>query len=150
MTRDEAERMVQILEAEAQADARVGRSLRDRTVQREKARRAIVDALCGAAPTTGGAATVCAGCSVRAPFEHRCHGAPCPCPDCVPPSRDDLNAFLRENGLQPLDPAPASPGESAVPAKCPKCDGLGNVRRLYGEFGPCLPCGGTGRVGRGK
>jgi hypothetical protein len=25
---------------------------------------------------------LCDGCNVREPFEHRCHGAPCPCEEC--------------------------------------------------------------------
>lgn len=27
-------------------------------------------------------AALCDGCAVRDPWEHRCHGGPCPCPEC--------------------------------------------------------------------
>ncbi len=54
---------------------------------------------------------LCAGCTVEAPFEHRCHGKeispdyitrpikPCECTQCKEPTQDELKAFMRREGL---------------------------------------------------
>jgi hypothetical protein len=36
-------------------------------------------------PETREARPICGGCAVTGLWEHRCHGAPCPCQECVPP-----------------------------------------------------------------
>lgn len=112
------------------------------------ARRAIVDALCGAAPTTGGAATGdCRKCA---------HGLGSPvgivCALAVKAARvrEDLVPVMPHtyrDACEDFTPrAPASPGESAAPT-CPECAGDGYRVDSVGYRRICLACGGTGRAG---
>lgn len=43
------------------------------------------------------AAAICDGCNVRPPWEHRCHGQPCPCNDCRE-ADETMEQFRRTGG----------------------------------------------------
>jgi hypothetical protein len=55
----------------------------DFKAERDTARAALADTEPTPAPEREGEGrALCDGCNVREPYEHRCHGVPCPCEEC--------------------------------------------------------------------
>jgi hypothetical protein len=138
MTREEAEEMI--------CDLEYARG-RDWTEDYAAARKTIVDALCGAAPTTGGAAPDSLSARMRAAGVRLEPEATEPTHVVAPASPgESIGPLIAkwEPLLQRLADG-ASPGESAAP--CTKCHGNGWIWPNSSGVVKCSACGGTGRAG---